>query len=122
MAKRQKNYVSNKDLLSEIKLSKSNGKLTSRALHMLILISEGLITKLKYRDDEDRKDCLAFAQMDLLSYWNRFDENKSSNAFAYYTQIAKKGMAKGWNKLHPFKYSNTISIDGASTESAIYSL
>jgi len=119
---RKRNYLNNRDLLMEIKLSKEKGNLTPTAVKMLILLSEKLQTRLKYQDDEDRKDCLAFAQLDLLSYWDRFDENKSSNAFAYYTQIAKKGLAKGWNKLHPNKYSNTISIDGKTSDSALYTL
>ena len=60
------------------------------------------------KDPEDREDCMSFAMEDLVRYWNRFDPAKSNNPFAYYTQIAKNGFAKGWKKLHPPKALKTI--------------
>jgi hypothetical protein len=115
-------YLRNKDLVTEIIKSKEAGKLTPEATQMLILLSERAIRKLRYKNPEDRNDCLAFAQLDLFKYWDRFKPEKSTNAFAYYTQIAKKGYAKGWNKLHPKKYSGTISLSGATDDSGIYSI
>ena len=115
-------YLRNKDLLAEIIKSKEQGKLTPEAVQMLILLSERAIRKLKYRNPEDRADCLSFAQLDLFKYWDRFKPEKSNNAFAYFTQIAKKGYAKGWNKLYPKKYSGTIRISGSSDEGGIYSI
>ena len=38
------------------------------------------------------------------------------NAFAYFTEIAKRGYAKGWNKIHPQKYKNTLSMDKISSK------
>ena len=118
-----KHYVTNKTLVPEIIKSKEQGKLTNEAIKMLMMLSERAIRKLHYKDPEDRRDCLAFAQMDLIKYWDRFDPEKGSNAFAYYTQIAKKGYAKGWNKLHPKKHSGTIRMSGNGEDgSGIYSL
>jgi hypothetical protein len=48
-----------------------------------------------------------------LKYWRNFNP-KYTNAFAYFTEIAKRGYAKGWNKLHPVKYKGTISLDRTS--------
>jgi|TARA_B100001173_G_scaffold293808_1_gene287206 hypothetical protein len=119
----RKHYVTNKNLVPEIIKSQEQGELTKEAIKMLISISERAIAKLRYKDPEDRRDCLAFAQMDLFKYWDRFNVEKSNNAFAYYTQIAKKGYAKGWNKLHPKKYSGTIRMSGGGEEgTGIYSL
>ena len=119
----RKHYVTNKTLVPEIIKSKEQGKLTKEAIKMLIMLSERAIRKLQYKDPEDRRDCLAFAQMDLFKYWDRFNPEKSNNAFAYYTQIAKKGYAKGWNKLHPKKYSGTIRMSGGGEEgTGIYSI
>jgi hypothetical protein len=120
-----KHYVTNKTLVPEIIKSKEKGELTREAIAMLMNIAERAIRKLHYKDPEDRRDCLAFAQMDLIKYWDRFDPEKGSNAFAYYTQIAKKGYAKGWNKLHPKKYKGTIRITGSSSsesDTGIYSI
>jgi hypothetical protein len=59
--------------------------------------------------------------LDLLKYWRGFNP-KYKNAFAYFTEIAKKGYAKGWNKLYPKKYDGTVSIDGSMDSEGIYSI
>ena len=48
--------------------------------------------------------------------------DKSENAFAYFTEVAKRGFAKGWNKLHPKKYAGTISMDGGYDNEGIYTI
>ena len=120
---RKKNYLNNADLGAEIIKSQAAGKLTPEAEKMLILLAQQAIRKLPYVYREDREDCLSFAIYDLLKYWKGY-KPQYKNAFAYYTEIAKKGYAKGWNKLFPKKYANTISIDGGedSESDGIYSL
>ena len=112
---RTKNYLNNKDLYNEIVKSKEQGKLTRDAEKMLILLAERAIRKMKYVNDDDRQDCLQFALLDLLKYWKNFNP-KYTNAFAYFTEIAKRGYAKGWNKIHPTKYKDTMSIDRAGSK------
>lgn len=107
---RKKNYLNNKDLYAQIVLSLEEGKLTRDAEKMLQLLAERAINRLTYVNEDDRKDCLQFALLDLLKYWKNFNP-KYTNAFAYYTEIAKRGYAKGWNKLHPHKTKGTLSID-----------
>lgn len=107
-----KNYLNNKDLYNEIVKSKEQDKLTSDAENMLILLAERAIRKMRYVNDMDREDCLQFALLDMLKYWRNFNP-KYPNAFAYFTEIAKRGYAKGWNKIHPLKYKGTLSIDRA---------
>ena len=107
---RKKNYLNNRDLYDQIVLSKEQDKLTKDAEKMLILLSERAIRKLVYLNADDRNDCLQFAMLDLLKYWRNFNP-KYTNAFAYFTEIAKRGYAKGWNKIHPNKYKNTMSMD-----------
>lgn len=116
MAK-SKNYLNNKDLFNAIVESKEQDKLTPTAEKMLVLIAERAINKLSYVNSEDRDDCLQFALLDLLKYWRNFDP-KYPNAFAYFTEIAKRGYAKGWNKIHPIKYKGTLSIDRITTNGA----
>lgn len=112
---RTKNYLNNKDLYAEIVKSKEQGKLTREAEKMLILLAERTIRRMKYVDDQDREDCLQFALLDLLKYWKNFNPDYP-NAFAYFTEIAKRGYAKGWNKIHPTKYKDTMSIDRAGSK------
>ena len=107
---RKKNYLNNKDLREQIVISLENDELTREAQKMLQLLAERTINKLSYVNEEDRKDCLQFALLDLLKYWRNY-KPEFPNAFAYYTEIAKRGYAKGWNKIHPNKYKGTLSMD-----------
>ena len=121
---RKKNYLNNKDFYAEMKLSKEQDALTPTAEKMLILLAEKTINKMRYVSEDDRNDCLQFAMLDLLKYWRNFNP-KYTNAFAYFTEIAKRGYAKGWNKIHPQKYKGTISISGSSDgdqQGGIYTL
>ena len=112
---RKKNYLNNRDLYDQIVLSLEADRLTPDAEKMLILIAERAITKLVYLNEDDKNDCLQFAILDLLKYWRNFNP-KYTNAFAYFTEIAKRGYAKGWNKIHPTKYKNTMSMDRINTK------
>ena len=114
---KKNNYLNNKDLYDEIVKSKEQGKLTRDAEKMLVLLAERAIRKLSYVNEDDRQDCLQFALLDLLKYWENFNP-KYKNAFAYFTEIAKRGYAKGWNKIHPTKYKNTMSIDRISSRNS----
>ena len=123
---RKRKYLNNRDLLEEIVKSQGLDELTPKALKMLMMLADRSSTRLVYRNPEDRKDCIACAYMDLYRYWRNFNPEKSTNAFAYFTEIAKRGFAKGWNKIYPKKYHGTMSIDGfgrnADGESGIYSI
>lgn len=103
-------YVKNKDLLQEVIKSKEQGYLTPSAIDMFKLIAEESNKKLRYRDPMDREDCISGAMEDLLKYWNRFNPEISTNAFSFYTQIAKNGFAKVWKKLHPPDKGHTLSL------------
>ena len=103
-------YVSNKALLEAIIISKERGQLTPEALTMLDRMIREISKVFKYKMDEDREDCQAFAMEDVIKYWNRFNPEKSNNAFAFFTQMIKNGFAKGWRKLHPIKSSLKVSI------------
>ena len=114
MIKKVKNYLNSTDLYNEIIISLKQEKLTDNALKMLLLLTDKISKKLSYKEEDDREDCIAYARLDILKYWNRFDPNKSNNAFAYYTEIIKRGIAKGWGILNPKKTKGTISLDNSN--------
>jgi hypothetical protein len=119
-----KNYLNNKDLHDAMSESKDLDKLTPTAEKMLILLAERAINRMSYVNKDDRDDCLQFAMLDLLKYWRGFNP-VYPNAFAYFTEIAKRGYAKGWNKIHPQKYKGTISMSrtsGDDDSGGIYSI
>ena len=105
------NYINSKELYTEILISKTNGALTPNALMMLDKMVKEISKIFKYKMEEDREDCQAFAMEDVIKYWNRFDPEKSNNAFSYFTSIIRNGNAKGWRRLHPVKTSKFVSIN-----------
>jgi|TARA_R110002096_G_scaffold99543_6_gene220539 DNA-directed RNA polymerase specialized sigma subunit len=123
--RKSRNYLNNRDLYDQMVLSKDQDVLTKEAEKMLILIAERAINKMKYVSEDDRNDCLQFAILDLLKYWRNFNPIYP-NAFAYFTEIAKRGYAKGWNKIHPKKYKGTLSMTNhngnSESQTGIYSI
>ena len=104
------NYVNPEELKQEILLSKERDELTPKAVELLMLMAREASKKLRYKDEEDRKDCIAFAMMDVVKYWRSYNPEKSTYPFAYYTQIIKNGFAKGWRKLHPLSSTDQVSL------------
>lgn len=88
-------YLKNKDLYEEILISKENDTLTKRAELMFILLGQRTIKKLRYYNPSDREDCLQMGLCILFSNWRNFDPEKGSNAFAYFTEVFKRGAAAG---------------------------
>jgi DNA-directed RNA polymerase specialized sigma subunit len=117
-----KEYVKNADLMQAIIESKNKGVLTSDTIRMFNLMIQGISKKMAYKDPEDKEDCMAFAMEDLCKYWDRFNPDKSDNAFSYFTQIAKNGFAKGWKKIHPPKNPKTIPFSHITGDDNSYNI
>jgi hypothetical protein len=117
--KAHKHYLSNKDLYCELIVSKAKGGLTREAEKMLILLTKNVIKKMYYNDYDDRLDCLQTAYLDVFANWYQFDENKGDNAFSYFTEIIKRGLAKGWNSRYKLKGdadAKVISLTGYTSD------
>ena len=111
-AKQSKYYINNRDFTNEIIRCKHGrlnaetgyqhtaGELSPIAINYFILLANRAILKLTFSNPLDREDCIQSALLDLLRYWRNFNEDKSNNAFAYFTQIAKNGYAKEYKKIH----------------------
>jgi hypothetical protein len=108
------NYCDPKELYAEIIASKEQDELTPRAVELLWSIAKESSKKLKYKDEDDRQDCIMFAMEDVLKYWRGYNPEKSKYPFAYYTQMIKHGFAKGWHKLHPIKSTQKVSISSGN--------
>jgi len=106
--KQGKEYVKNADLYKALIESKEKGKPTDDFTKMVILMATKISTRLPYLDEEDRNDCIEYAIMDGITYYNRFNETKGTNAFAYMTSILLNGFAKGWRKLGKHEFPNSI--------------
>ena len=110
-------YLSPKKLFCEIIVSKAQGKLTRKAQGMLILLADRTIEKFKYYNPDDRHDCYQQGLYDLFKNWYLFNEEKSVNAFAYLTEIFKRGATQGLNQIHKKKGNDMGSIKVYSIDS-----
>ena len=121
------NYLHNKDLYIEVVVSKAQGKLTRNAKVMLEILAKRTIKKMRYWSNDDRMDCYQSGLLDMFSNWYNFNEEKSVNAFAYFTEVFKRGIAKGYNELYKKKGDNDhqiklISIEGSNDGMGLHSI
>lgn len=111
----------------EIIVSKSTGRLTKTAENMLELLAKKTIKKMRYWSNDDKLDCYQSGLLDMYQNWYNFNEDKSVNAFAYFTEVFKRGIAKGYNELYKKKGDNDyqiklLSIEGSNDGNGIHSL
>jgi hypothetical protein len=96
----KKNPVNAKQFTYEILISKGIGKLTRKAENMIVILGEGAIRKKEYYYEEDRKDCLQTSYLNMLTNWYNFNPDKTTNAFAYFTEIHKRSTAEEMTRLY----------------------
>lgn len=84
-------YLTNKTLMAEVQESKRIGKMTPGLAQCFYLLVTRMGSRYNFRGYSFREDMEADALLQLCDKWHRFDPEKSSNPFAFYTQIS-------WNK------------------------
>jgi DNA-directed RNA polymerase specialized sigma24 family protein len=82
-------YVKNADLLAEIIIFKQTGIVTDRLGGMLLSIANNYTTKGNFIGYTWKNDMVGDAMLTCLKYLKNFNPERSSNAFAYITQIIK---------------------------------
>jgi DNA-directed RNA polymerase specialized sigma subunit len=92
------NYLNNKDLLADVIQSKKNGKMSDQLAKKLIMLAERFATKPNYSGYTYVDDMVAHAMDQLCSSWDKFDEKRFDNAFAFYTQCIKNSFTQVLNK------------------------
>ena len=120
-------YLNNKELYVEIIVSKAQGKLTRNAEKMLELLAKKTIKKMRYWSNDDKMDCYQSGLLDMFQNWFNFNEDKSVNAFAYFTEVFKRGIAKGFNEIYKKKGDNDnliklLSIEGSNDGKGLHSI
>lgn len=88
--KKTKNYINNADLLVEIKKSKEQGKMTDEFAKMMLLLAKRYSSQGSYASYTYVEDMESYALMTVCKVWNSFNEEKSNNPFAYFTQTIKR--------------------------------
>ena len=120
-------YLHNRDLYAEIVVSKAQGKLTNKSKLMLEILAKRTIKKMRYWSNDDKMDCYQSGLLDMFANWYNFNEEKSENAFAYFTEVFKRGLAKGFNQLYSKKGDSenlikVISIESSNDGQGLHSL
>jgi len=110
---RPKNYLSNINLHCEMVVSLASGKLTRKAAQMFVIITNNISKKFRYKNEDDRGDCKQEALYQLYKNWMCYNPDKTENAFAWATEVAKRGMAKAFNDLNKWggSYEGHLRID-----------
>ena len=105
-----KHYLNGPKFREEMIKSRQQDVLTPVAIEMYMLLVKRISLKLYYKNPKDREDCQSHAYLKFLLYWKSYDSTKSDNAFSYFTQLAKNGMAEQFNRMYN-KEMLFISID-----------
>lgn len=108
---KKKDYVDKKEFYAEIVKSKQQDELTREAVKMFSLICENKIKMFSYKYFEDREDAIQLAFLKFCLYWRGFDENTYSDAFTYFTQMAKHAFAESFNKMRPLTEAEIVRLD-----------
>lgn len=108
MAKaKNKNFISNKDLMRELTLSQERNELTNKGAMLLRQLAYNVImsarNKLHYRCEEDREDCYSSSVLKLLEKWHKFDRENYDNPVAYFTSVIYSAAAAQFNELYQRK-------------------
>ncbi len=93
------NYIDNEDMLTEVRKSKEQGKITDALAKMFILLVHRFALQRSWSDYTLRDDWEADALVQLCRVWDRFDETISSNPFSFYTQCVTFSFNNQWRKL-----------------------
>jgi hypothetical protein len=111
-------YLKPKEFLAEILISKEQDELTPKAQEMLVLLANRAVKKMRYYNPIDKEDCLQTGLLVMFQNWRNFDPSKSTNAFAYFTEIFKRGLARGFNEIYKAKGDPNGEIKKYSLQSS----
>jgi len=85
--KRGDHYISNNDLLAEIVKFKKEGKMSEELGQMLLKIATQYSSKSNFSGYTWKQDMVSESVLTCVKYIKNFNPEKSTNAFAYVTQI-----------------------------------
>lgn len=91
-------YLSNKELLAEVKRAKRKGEMSNQLARMLQMLCSRYAKKGNFINYTYNEDMQAYAMMMLVRTWNSFNPEKSSNPFAFFTQCIKNSFIQYLNQ------------------------
>lgn len=91
-------YLTNKEMLAELKRCKKKGQMSDMLARMLQLLCSRYAKKGNFINYSYNEDMQGYAMMMLVRTWNSFDPDKSSNPFAFFTQCIKNSFIQYLNQ------------------------
>lgn len=91
-------YLSNKELLLEVKRAKKLDVMTNQLAQMLQLLCGKYAKKGNFVNYSYNEDMQAYAMMMLVRTWKSFNPEKSNNPFAFFTQCIKHSFIQYLNQ------------------------
>lgn len=83
------NYLNNKDMLRELKLSHEKGQMTDELCRMFMKLTERYAKKGCFASYTYNDEMQATAMVNLVRAWRKFNLDKYDNPFAFFTQCIK---------------------------------
>lgn len=84
---KKNNYLSNKELIPEIMKYKETGVASEKFGEQLLLLATQISKKPSFAGYTWRDDMISTAVLTCLKYGKNYNPDKTSNPFAYFTQI-----------------------------------
>ena len=85
--KRKGHYLTNKEFLEEILVCQKTGRISEKLGNMFILVTKKISTKHNFSGYSYLDEMVGAGHLACCSSVNKFNTEKSSNAFAYFSQI-----------------------------------
>lgn len=113
---RGKYYLTNKDLLPAVIEAKKKGYLTNELAKMLMLLTDRYSRKSNFVGYTYREDMVSEALVNLSKNALKFDPERSSNPFAFYTTAIKRSFLQYMadEKKHRFIRDSLLVAEGAN--------
>ena len=96
--KRKKNYLNNKDLFNETVKSLEQDEMSDELVKMLMMLVRRIASRGNFATYTYNEDMEAYALMMLVRTWRSFKPEKSTNAFAFFTQCIKNSFKQVLNQ------------------------
>lgn len=91
----------NEDIKREIAKSKEQDLITTELVDIFMSMSTSILNRYANTKitPEEYKDIAGQCTLDCVHYYLMYDETKSSNAYAYFSQIIRSTLAKEYKRL-----------------------
>lgn len=107
--KKTQHYVPPEAFHKEYKLSQEKGEPTRKLLLMFEKIAKGYSSKYRFRNKLDIDACVNYALTEAWLKWDRYDPERSSNIFSFFTSVIKNDINQHYGTI--MRYRGHLSID-----------